>query len=87
MGKVVHELLGMSLRSPITQLHEQQTPTFYGFSENFLPRPTDWLDYCHLIGYWFLDKSANWQPSADLQAGTPPVYIGFGSMAVAMRPI
>jgi sterol 3beta-glucosyltransferase len=84
MGKVVHELLGTPVRSPITQMQEQQTPIFYGYSERFLPRPSDWPDYCHITGYWFLDTSAGWQPPADLQAflqaGTPPVYIGFGSM-------
>ncbi len=85
MGKVVHEVLGMPMRSPITLFQELQTPTFYGFSESFLPRPADWPDYCHVTGYWFLDASANWQPPADLQAflqaGPPPVYIGFGSMS------
>jgi sterol 3beta-glucosyltransferase len=84
MGKVVYESLGMPRRSPITLLQEQQAPTFYGFSESFLPRPADWPGYCHITGYWFLDTPANWQPSADLQAflqaGTPPIYIGFGSM-------
>ena len=84
MGKVVHELLGTPVRSPIIQMQEQQTPIFYGYSERFLPRPADWPDYCHITGYWFLDTPAGWQPPADLQAflqaGTPPVYIGFGSM-------
>lgn len=84
MGKVVHELLGTPVRSPITQMQEQQTPIFYGYSERFLPRPSDWPDYCHITGYWFLDIPAGWQPPANLQAflhaGTPPVYIGFGSM-------
>jgi sterol 3beta-glucosyltransferase len=84
MGKVVHELLGTPVRSPITQMQEQQTPIFYGYSERFLSRPSDWPDYCHITGYWFLDTPAGWQPPANLQAflqaGTPPVYIGFGSM-------
>jgi len=34
--------------------------------------------------YWFLDTSPDWQPPATLlaflEAGPPPVYIGFGSM-------
>ncbi len=90
MGKAVHELLGMPMRSPITLFQELQTPTFYGFSESVLPRPADWPEYCHITGYWFLDAPANWQPSADLQAflqaGTPPVYIGFGSMGSGDAP-
>jgi sterol 3beta-glucosyltransferase len=84
MGKVVHELLGTPIRSPIILMQEQQTPIFYGYSERFLSRPSDWPDYCHITGYWFLDTPAGWQPPANLQAflqaGTPPVYIGFGSM-------
>jgi len=84
MGKVTHELLGTPVRSPITQMQKQQTPIFYGYSASFLPRPADWPDYCHVTGYWFLNTHADWQPPADLQAflqaGTPPVYIGFGSM-------
>jgi sterol 3beta-glucosyltransferase len=84
MGKAIHELLGVHTRSPITLFQELQTPTFYGFSESFLPRPADWPDYCYITGYWFLDASANWQPPIELQvfmqAGSPPVYIGFGSM-------
>jgi sterol 3beta-glucosyltransferase len=36
-------------------------------------------------GYWFLDQPNDWQPSVELQAfldaGDPPVYVGFGSMA------
>jgi sterol 3beta-glucosyltransferase len=39
----------------------------------------------HITGYLFLDSQAGWQPSPELEAfldaGDPPVYIGFGSMA------
>ena len=85
MAKAVHEVLGMHMHSPMTLFQELQTPTFYGFSQSFfLPRPADWPDYCSITGYWFLDAPASWQPSAELQGfmqdGTPPVYIGFGSM-------
>ena len=38
----------------------------------------------HTTGYWFLEEGKNWQPDAELarflEAGPPPVYIGFGSM-------
>jgi len=38
-----------------------------------------------MTGYWFLDDAQEWLPdsklSAFLDAGPPPVYIGFGSMA------
>jgi UDP:flavonoid glycosyltransferase YjiC (YdhE family) len=39
----------------------------------------------HVTGYFFLDSETDWQPSSELkaflEAGNPPVYIGFGSMA------
>jgi sterol 3beta-glucosyltransferase len=84
MGKAVHAVLGTPLRSPLAQMRREQTPIFYGFSAHVLPRPADWPDFCHVTGYWFLDTQAAFQPPADLlaflQAGPPPVYIGFGSM-------
>jgi sterol 3beta-glucosyltransferase len=61
----------------------RQYPTLYGFSPSVIPKPADWLN-TEVTGYWFLDASADWIPPADLiaflQAGPPPVYIGFGSM-------
>ena len=59
-------------------------PTLYGFSPSVIPAPADWSAEDHVTGYWFLDPPAAWTPPADLldflQAGPPPVYIGFGSM-------
>ena len=62
-----------------------QTPTLIGVSPLVTPPPTDWGKHIHVTGYWFLDAPADWQPSPALQtfldAGAPPVYIGFGSMS------
>jgi UDP:flavonoid glycosyltransferase YjiC (YdhE family) len=59
-------------------------PILYGYSAHALPRPRDWPDDIHVTGYWFLGPPAGWEPPADLvrflDAGPPPVYIGFGSM-------
>lgn len=55
----------------------------YGFSEQVLPRPADWPAAVQICGYWQL-RNTPWTPPAALQeflqAGPPPVYIGFGSM-------
>lgn len=63
----------------------QDKPVLYGFSKHVVPRPADWQPNKVITGYWFLDESHNWQPSvsltAFLEAGPPPVYIGFGSMS------
>ncbi|ODT75731.1 MAG: hypothetical protein ABS76_33290 [Pelagibacterium sp. SCN 64-44] len=59
-------------------------PTLYNFSSIVSPRPRDWPQTAVVTGFWFLDDTSNWAPSPDLlrflQAGPPPVYIGFGSM-------
>lgn len=63
----------------------KQSPVLYGFSPSVLPRPTDWDSRIHVTGYWFLDEASDWSPPPGLLdflgAGTPPVYIGFGSMS------
>jgi sterol 3beta-glucosyltransferase len=58
-------------------------PTLYGFSPTAIPKPADWQNTV-VTGYWFLDAETDWMPPASLteflEAGEPPVYIGFGSM-------
>ncbi len=77
---------GFSWRGPYHEVVEcKQVPMLYGFSPSLLPKPRDWPDWLHVTGYWFLEPPVDWQPPADLvrflDAGTPPVYIGFGSNA------
>ena len=49
-----------------------------------LPRPTDWPAAVHVTGFWFLPSEAGTNPPAELDAfvnaGAPPLAIGFGSM-------
>ncbi len=70
---------------PRTAPASPQRPLLYGFSPAVIPKPADWGADTHVTGYWYLDAPTAWQPPADLvrflQAGPPPVYIGFGSMA------
>lgn len=60
-------------------------PLLSAYSPSLIPHPADWPDSVHITGYFFLDSQTDWQPTPDLQAfleaGDPPVYIGFGSMA------
>lgn len=73
-----------SWAGPFPELHKSQIFCLYGFSPTVLPKPKDWPDAAHVTGYWFLENHQTWQPPDDLidflDAGTPPVYIGFGSM-------
>ncbi|MBL8045001.1 MAG: glycosyltransferase family 1 protein [Anaerolineales bacterium] len=59
-------------------------PVLYGISPAVIAPPPDWQN-THVTGYWFLEAEPAWTPPAELerflQAGPPPVYVGFGSMS------
>jgi UDP:flavonoid glycosyltransferase YjiC (YdhE family) len=63
----------------------QHYPILYGFSPSVIPPPSDRKSDIHVTGYWFPEPAEDWAPPRDLldflQAGSPPVYIGFGSMS------
>ncbi|KAI8852788.1 hypothetical protein BC829DRAFT_383798 [Chytridium lagenaria] len=66
---------------------EFKIPYLYFFSPSIVPPPSDWHDWIHMTGFWFLDEpEIGWSPPSDLLAfldgGPPPVYIGFGSIIV-----
>lgn len=69
---------------PFAALKREAQPIIYGYSPAVIPPPADWPSYIHVTGYWFLEPPAGWEAPLDLvnflQAGPPPVYIGFGSM-------
>ncbi|MFD0367372.1 glycosyltransferase [Streptomyces sp. NPDC127114] len=60
-------------------------PVFHGYSPLVVPRPDDWPSGVDVTGYWWPARPAGWQPPPELvdflQAGPPPVFVGFGSMA------
>lgn len=62
----------------------EDIPVLHLYSEQVCPRPIDWPSTTTVTGYCFLDKENNWEPPKKLQdfldAGDPPVYVGFGSM-------
>ena len=65
-------------------IHKPEALTLVGCSNYLFSRPDDWEATVHNTGYWFLDEEDNWSPPTELQqflqAGKPPVYIGFGSL-------
>ena len=73
-----------SFWGPFRRLREQQVPALYGYSRHVLPVPSDWAAQHHVTGYWVLDPPAEWVAPPELvsflQAGAPPIYVGFGSM-------
>ncbi|HEX8075466.1 MAG TPA: glycosyltransferase, partial [Thermoleophilaceae bacterium] len=70
----------------IRAIERERLPIVYGFSPAVVPRPSDWGDWLEVTGYWFLDPPDGWTPPADLErfldAGSPPVYLGFGSSPI-----
>ena len=59
-------------------------PVVYGFSPEVIPPPSDWEANRHITGYWTLPAGTWTAPEALLRfldAGPPPVCVGFGSMA------
>lgn len=75
----------LSFRGYFDQLGTQKFPILNGFSQHVVPRPADWNKYIHITGYWFPEER-QWDPPKDLldflDAGKPPVFIGFGSMPI-----
>ncbi|WP_437729978.1 glycosyltransferase [Sorangium sp. So ce1335] len=61
--------------------------TLHAYSPSVLPKPGDWPTHFHVTGFLFLDAALSWTPpeslSRFLEAGPPPVSIGFGSMTNA----
>ncbi|KAJ6028447.1 hypothetical protein N7540_004023 [Penicillium herquei] len=74
---------------PMTEgpsLHEAlKIPFTYCWSPALVPKPKDWPGHIDVCGFFFRDPPP-YDPSPELQEflllGTPPVYIGFGSIVV-----
>ena len=70
--------------NPFNKQYTRTLPTVISCSNYVFPRSQDWSEYVCSSGYWFLEDEAGWKPSLDLldflQKGTPPVYVGFGSI-------
>ncbi|WP_340687876.1 glycosyltransferase [Amycolatopsis coloradensis] len=69
-------------------LHDAQgkdRPVLQAFSRQITVSARDWPDSVHTTGFWYLPAVTGWEPDAELRAfldaGSAPVYIGFGSMA------
>ncbi len=73
--------IGLPSRRALWTTH----PMLYGVSPALVPRPADWLDNAHVCGQWVPPLASTFaRPEAllaFLDAGEPPVYVGFGSMA------
>ncbi|KAI1803598.1 glycosyltransferase family 1 protein [Daldinia bambusicola] len=61
-------------------------PYTYCWSPALIPKPNDWGQHIDIAGFYFLNLASSYTPdpelAAFLEAGPPPVYIGFGSIVV-----
>ena len=68
------------------QLFRLKVPYTYLWSPGLIPKPSDWGPEIDIAGFVFLDLASSFKPpeglSNFLEAGEPPVYIGFGSIVV-----
>ncbi|KAK3032158.1 hypothetical protein RJ639_034983, partial [Escallonia herrerae] len=74
---------------PVTYLSgsqgsESDVPHGYIWSPHLVPKPKDWGPKVDVVGFCFLDLASNYEPPESLvnwlNAGTRPIYIGFGSL-------
>ena len=68
------------------QLFRLKVPYTYLWSPGLIPKPADWGPEIDIAGFVFLDLASSFKPpetlAAFLDAGEPPVYVGFGSIVV-----
>jgi sterol 3beta-glucosyltransferase len=82
------DALGLSRRrgrhDPMRRPDGGRAPVLHAYSPAVLPRPADWPPEAETTGYWELAGEPVPLPE-DLRRfiadGTPPVFVGFGSMA------
>ena len=83
--KQILKLPALPLKGYFEKFGTRQNPIVNGFSQYVVPRPADWGEHVHITGYWFPEQK-DWEPPKELvsfiEAGAPPVFIGFGSMPV-----
>ncbi|TDL28120.1 glycosyltransferase family 1 protein [Rickenella mellea] len=80
-------LAPLSLRSGPGVVDRLKIPWTYCMSPALVPKPDDWTNHIDVVGFYFLELSANYKPPQELEkfltAGPPPIYIGFGSVVVS----
>lgn len=77
--------LGLGPQYLNPQLLTSSTLRLYAYSSAFLPDPSDWGHTTRTTGYWRIEPPMGRQVPADvvefLEAGEPPIYVGFGTMS------
>jgi sterol 3beta-glucosyltransferase len=73
-----------------TNTDEIPVPMLYCYSPSIIKKPSDWRDWIHITGFWFLEGAKDYTPSERLASflnnssdTRPIIYIGFGSIVVS----
>jgi len=93
LGDMVNNLRTKSLGLPPvtatvgqTLMHYSHVPHTYTWSPALSPKPKDWGPHIDICGFFYLSLGCNYTPPPDLQkfldAGDPPIYVGFGSIVM-----
>ncbi|KAG8791204.1 hypothetical protein FRC12_009874 [Ceratobasidium sp. 428] len=76
----------LTTQSAVGMLERCGIPWTYCLSPALVPKPRDWMSHIDVVGFYFLDLAKGYIPPKDLQefldAGEPPIYIGFGSIVL-----
>ncbi len=86
-----HGLVAVTPDEAYAMKHRGTDPAIYGFSPLVFAKPAEWNESVFVPGFFFLEENGAWKPSGRLEnfldSGSPPVYVGFGSMnAYVDRP-
>ncbi|KAH7208396.1 hypothetical protein BKA60DRAFT_464800 [Fusarium oxysporum] len=93
LGDLINKLRTQILRlNPISPMWGYQllsrlrVPHSYLWSKSLIPKPSDWASHINVTGFSFLPLASSYTPPPDLvtflEKGTPPIFIGFGSIVV-----
>lgn len=73
-------------RSIFKEIEQEKILNLYGLSPALVPRPSDWDEHNDITGFLSLPSNHKSSIPEDLESwisnGSPPLYIGFGSMPV-----
>ncbi|KAG8738658.1 hypothetical protein FRC10_006626 [Ceratobasidium sp. 414] len=76
----------LGTQSAVGMLERCGIPWTYCLSPALVPKPSDWMSHIDVVGFYFLDLAKGYTPPTDLQefldAGEPPIYVGFGSIVL-----
>ncbi|MEO8287533.1 MAG: glycosyltransferase [Chloroflexota bacterium] len=93
LNQARRDIFGLPPLTPMDCLRRTRRPlrpVLHAYSPHMTRTPPDWGRNVHVTGYWFLDSALGWEPDPALvrflEAGPPPVYVGFGSALVGSDP-